>query len=260
MNLTDTHIMKFLKKGSPIIIGEDVCALYCATLGEIVDIGYDTFLSYLQIMNIQKPVLEKKKHEEIEDFLDSLSDFQYLLFLTKVQPEMNEQVKMAFNFFTHENVFFSFETSEITIGPIEEKHIIREEEFNDIQQCIRRMYWLDDEHADEAVLNKNDSAKVRAMKLQMQKNRAKLAKAKAKSSRGKSSLEFSDLIASVAAGNCGLNITNIWDVTYYAFHDQLKRMGWRERFDINNRAAMAGAKMKPKDLEYWIKSIKSDDK
>jgi len=41
-------------------------------------------------------------------------------------------------------------------------------------------------------------------------------------------MQFSDLIASLPLNNCGLNILNIWDITYYAFHDQLKRMGWRD--------------------------------
>jgi hypothetical protein len=41
-------------------------------------------------------------------------------------------------------------------------------------------------------------------------------------------MEFSDLIASLPLNDCGLNILNIWDVSYYAFQDQLKRMGWRD--------------------------------
>jgi len=41
MNLTDNEVLKFLK-GSPVFI-EDICAVYPATLGEIVDIGYEKF-------------------------------------------------------------------------------------------------------------------------------------------------------------------------------------------------------------------------
>ena len=67
-------------------------------------------------------------------------------------------------------------------------------------------------------------------------------------------------ITCVAVGNCDLNIENIWNITYYAFHDQLKRMGWRDQFNINNRAALAGAKLKKSQLKHWIKSIASDDK
>jgi hypothetical protein len=41
MNLTDNEVLKFLK-GSPVFI-EDICAVYPATLGEIVDVGYENF-------------------------------------------------------------------------------------------------------------------------------------------------------------------------------------------------------------------------
>ena len=55
-------------------------------------------------------------------------------------------------------------------------------------------------------------------------------------------------------------MNNIWDITYYAFHDQLKRMGWRDQFIINNQAALAGAKLKKDQLKHWMRSIASSDK
>ena len=50
-------------------------------------------------------------------------------------------------------------------------------------------------------------------------------------------------------------ILNVWDLTYYAFQDQLRRMSWREEFDINTRASLAGAKLDKKKLSHWIKSM-----
>jgi len=41
-------------------------------------------------------------------------------------------------------------------------------------------------------------------------------------------MKLSDLIGSMTINDCGLNISNVWNITYYAFHDQLKRMGWRD--------------------------------
>jgi hypothetical protein len=41
MSLTDTEVLKFLK-GSPVLI-DDICAIYPAKLGEIIEFGYDTF-------------------------------------------------------------------------------------------------------------------------------------------------------------------------------------------------------------------------
>ena len=71
---------------------------------------------------------------------------------------------------------------------------------------------------------------------------------------------MSDLVASITFGGCNLNMSNVWDITYYSFRDQLKRMGWHEKFDINNRAALAGAKLKKSQLKHWIKGISNDDK
>ena len=67
------------------------------------------------------------------------------------------------------------------------------------------------------------------------------------------------MVGSVALAVPGLNMINIWDLTYYSFQDQLKRMGWHEKYYNNMQAALAGAKMKNKQLEYWMKSISSND-
>ena len=84
------------------------------------------------------------------------------------------------------------------------------------------------------------------------------AKRKAKKKNGETDIELSDLIASLAIGNNGYNMLNIWDLTYYAFQDQLKRMSWREEFDINTRASLAGAKIDKNKLSHWIKSMTFD--
>jgi hypothetical protein len=81
------------------------------------------------------------------------------------------------------------------------------------------------------------------------------AKKRAKKKDGESELELSDLIASLAISGKGYNMLNVWDLTYYAFQDQLKRMSWCEEFDINTRASLAGAKLDKSKLSHWIKSM-----
>ena len=256
MNLTDDFTLKCLC-GSPVFL-EDICAIYPATLREIVNIGYDTFWQYLQILIAEKPVLDKKEEKEVAALLEGLSDFQYFLLMTNMDSEINQKAKEAFRFFVHEKVTFSLEPAQIVVGPLQEKHLLTEEMFYDMRRILKRMYWIEQE-GEEIVIYEDDNPRVKALKLQMKKNREKVAKAKRKQNGG-SDLKMSDLIASVAVGNCDLNIENIWNITYYAFHDQLKRMGWRDQFNINNRAALAGAKLKKSQLKHWIKSIASDDK
>ena len=112
-------------------------------------------------------------------------------------------------------------------------------------------------HAEMADDFFNHKIRVRLVNKNVTLSKKKLKKAKTKDN--DSNVEFSDLIGSLTLNNCGLNMETIWNITYYAFHDQLKRMGWRDQFNINNQMALAGAKVDKEKLKHWIKSISSEN-
>lgn len=258
MNLTDDEVLKF-QRGSPVFL-EDICAIYPAKMGEIVDLGYSKFQQYLSVVLVEKPTNSQMQDETLKELISSLTDFQYLLMLTALDIEANQLLKGAFQFFTHENITISLEPAQIIIGPLEENHLLTEEKFYDFQRIIKRMYFIEQD-GEEIIINPDDPPHVRRLKEKMRENRNKVRKAKAKQAeREKSDLKFSDLIGSLTIDNCGLNMENVWNITYYAFHDQLRRMGWRDQFNINNQAALAGAKLKKNQLKHWMRSIASSDK
>jgi len=258
MNLTDDEVLKF-QRGSPVFL-DDICAIYPAFMGEIIDLGYSVFQKYLSILIAEKPVIKKADDKEFQQLMSELTDFQYLLMMTQIDMEINQTVKDAFQFFTHESIVFSLDPAQIIIGPIEEKHLLTEEKFYDFQRILKRMYFIEQE-GEEIIIHPDDPPATRRLKEQMRANREKVRRAKAKQAeREKSDLRFSDLIGSICIDNCNLNMENIWNITYYAFHDQLKRMGWRDQFNINNQAALAGAKLKKSQLKHWMRSIASSDK
>lgn len=258
MNLTDDEVLKFIS-GVPVLF-DDVCAIYPLTLHEIITVGYSVFQQYLGILISEKPVLDEHQDSEFKKVIAELTDFQYFLMMTQLDANINVLVKEAFKLFTHEEVTFSLEPPQIIIGPIEEQHFLNENNFYEFQRILRRMYFIEQD-GEEIVINADDPPHVRRLKEKMRMNREKVRKAKAKqSAREKTELKFSDLIGSICINNCGLNMENIWNITYYAFHDQLKRMGWRDQFNINNQAAMAGAKIKKSQLKHWMRSIASSDK
>ena len=257
MNLTDNEVLKFLK-GGPVFI-EDICAVYSVTLGEIVDVGYDKFQQYLGILTATKPT-DIKGDNELNELMNTLSDFQYLLLMVSMDITVNSLVKSAFHFFTHSNATFSLDPPQILLGPLEEQHIMDEKHFYDFQHLLRRMYFIEQE-GEEIIISDDDDSVTKAIKMKMRANREKVRRAKAaKAAREKTDMKMSDLIGSMTLNDCGLNIHNIWDVTYYAFHDQLKRMGWRDQFNINQKAALAGAKINKSQLKHWMRSIASSDK
>ncbi len=253
MNLTDDEVLKF-QKGTPILLG-DICAIYSATIGEIVEIGYSKFQAYLGILTAMKPDPKDCKDAQLKQVLEEITDFQYMLMMTGIDDSVNKMTREAFNFFIHDDVIFSLDPAQIVVGRIEEKHIMDEEKFYEFQRILRRMYFLEQE-GEEIVIHENDPPATKRLKMQMRRNRERVRKAKAKqAAREKTDLNFSDLIGSICINNCGLNMENIWNITYYALQDQLKRMGWRDQFDINNRAALAGAKLNKKQLKHWMRSI-----
>ena len=255
MNLTDNETLKFMR-GSPIIL-DDICAIHSVKLGEIIDLGYDKFQQYLSILTMEKPIPDMKTDDEMRQLLEQITDFQYLLMLATMDIKINETVKAAFRFFTHESIIFSLDPPQIVIGAGEGQHYLTEESFYDFQRILRRMYFIETE-GDEIVIYDDDPLPTKRLKMQMRANREKVRKAKAaKMKQEGSDLKFSDLIGSMTINDCGLNMENIWNITYYAFHDQLKRMGWRDQFNINQKAALAGAKLKKSELKHWMRSIAS---
>lgn len=258
MNLTDSDTLKFLK-GSPVFI-EDICAVYPATLGQIVEEGYDKFQQYLGALTSTKPTTKLDSDKELRELMEKLTDFQYLLLMANLDPQVHKILKSGFRFFTHEEAIFSLEPAQVIVGPPEEKHLMTEDNFYNFQRLLKRMYFLENE-GDEIIIYEDDPPMTKKLKMQMRANREKVRQAKnKKAQQEKTDMQLSDLIASLTLNDCGLNIHNIWDITYYAFHDQLKRMGWRDQFNINQKAALAGAKLNKSQLKHWMRSITSQDK
>ena len=251
MNLTDDEILKF-QKGTPVFL-DDICAVYSVTIGEIVDLGYSKFQQYLSIITATKPLL--KADNEFTKAISKLSDFEYILMMTYMDQKTNEVLKEAFKFFTHQVVTFSLEPAQIVLGPLEEKHILNEEKFYQLQSLIKRAYFMELQ-GEQIIIHKDDSPSIKRLKMQMRENREKVHKAKAKEAARKGTdLQFSDLIGSFTINHCNINAVDVYKMTYYMFHDQLKRMGWRDEYNINSRAALAGAKLNKSQLKYWMRSI-----
>ena len=136
MNLTDNEVLKF-QRGSPVFIG-DICAVYPAKLGEIIDLGYDKFQQYLSVLTANKPT-HKHEDKELNQLMENLTDFQFILFMASIDVKMNQQLKEGFRFFTHEEISLTLDPPAIYVGPIEDKRVLNEQSFYDLQRLLRRM-------------------------------------------------------------------------------------------------------------------------
>lgn len=253
MNSIDSKVMRHLH-GLPVIF-EDICTISSPRLHDIAVEGLDNFYQYISATQITKP--DKIEDPEVKQLLSPLSDFEYLLLLTQMDKGDNKLIRNALEFFTKEKVTFITNPPSIVFGPMTEKRILTKENFYNFQEEIKLACAMRDPREETIEFLDSDTPRVRALKEKMLKGRRERAEAKRRQRKkdGESELELSDLIASLAIGNNAYNLINIWDLSYYAFQDQFKRMSWHEEFDINTRASLAGAKLDKNKLSHWIKTM-----
>lgn len=252
MSSTDDKVLKFMC-GLPVMYG-DVCLVKSPFLKDIAAEGLSKFYQYLSFMTIKKPIME---NEEIQKLLSPLSDFEYLVLLAQMEPENHKIISAAFQFFTDDKPIFLTQPTRVVLGDATEKRVLTKDNFTGFSELVSLACAMRDPKEDTIEFLDSDTPRVRALKEKMLKGRRdrEEAKKKAKRQSGEKELELSDLIASLAIGSNTYNMSNVWDLTYYAFQDQLKRMSWREEFDINTRASLAGAKLDKNKLSHWIKSM-----
>lgn len=252
MSSTDDKVLKFMC-GLPVMYG-DICLVKSPFLKDIAAEGLSKFYQYLSFMTIKKPIME---NEEIQKLLSPLSDFEYLVLLAQMEPENHKIISAAFQFFTDDKPIFLTQPTRIVLGDATEKRVLTKDNFIGFSELVSLACAMRDPKEDTIEFLDSDTPRVRALKEKMLKGRRdrEEAKKKAKSKTDEKELELSDLIASLAIGSNTYNMSNVWDLTYYAFQDQLKRMSWREEFDINTRASLAGAKLDKNKLSHWIKSM-----
>lgn len=237
--------------GVPVIY-EDICLVKSPKLKEIAATGLDKFYQYLSLIMIEKPTMED---QEVSKLLSPLSDFEYLILLSQMDVENNKLISAAFEFFTEDKPTFIPEKSNIVLGSLDERRILTKDNFSGFQDLVGLSCAMRDPSEETIIIYEDDSPKVKELKMQMIQGRKDRKKSKHKSKGKESNLTLPDLVGSLAIGTGSYNIINVWDLTYYAFQDQLKRMSWREEFDINTRASLAGAKIDKNKLSHWIKTM-----
>lgn len=116
---------------------------------------------------------------------------------------------------------------------------------------MRQQHWLEPV---KAQADKTESAKAQEILNKLARGRQQVNNLKS-SSGGEDSTTLADIIGSMAVAIPGLNMLNIWDLTYYAFQDQFQRYQQKDMHDTNLRSALAGAKVPKDKLKSWIRPI-----
>lgn len=240
--------------GYPVLFG-DICAVKSPLIKDIAAVGLSNFYRYISFLTIQKP---SEQDEQLKEVLKPLSDFEYLVLLSQMERDTHHTIQSAFQFFTSEKAtIVSSPKPMIIIGDASERRTLTNDNYYDFSRLILQACAMLDADEEEISILDTDDENVRRIKEAMLKGRRdrEAAKRRQKGDKEGSKLDFTDLLGSLTVGVKGYSLLNVGDLTYYAFQDQLKRMGWQEEFSINTRASLAGAKLDKSKLTYWMKAM-----
>lgn len=238
--------------GVPIEI-PDTCFVYSPTLRQIAEIGAKNFYSCLNLLTLDKEDVDEFFKEQGMENVD-ITPFRFTLLNAHQDSEFLNNLKDAFKLFLHEEeIYVLMENEAIILGDLKENRIINSEKFDTICSIIRRANSVDKASSEERMDNPSNS---KAAEIIRKIKEGKKVREKNKSS----DLSFLDLVASLAAKGNGLNALNVWDLTYYAFNDQFKRMQAIEDYEQSLHALQSGADPKKVKLEYWVKNIQEKKK
>lgn len=229
-----------LLAGLPILMSDSTCFIYPSTLSVIAQLGVETYFKYINLCTITKSDIEKITKD------NDLEPFDFIFINCAFKDDFKNEFIEILKFFTREEVLFLKEIESFSIGPFEESRLLTRENFKEFQNIIYEQNFFDGSVKSNG---ENESAKL--IKEKLEKSRSKIAKIKNNYSE---QVELADLISALSFKS-SLNIFEIWNISYYTFNEQFKRMRLLEQYDTGLQSILAGADPKKIKLEDWIKKI-----
>ena len=249
-------------RGKPFKI--EKTSIFLPTLEEIYELGPEKYFEYLYaiIMDFDK------MRGSIETKEDTYyTDYDLFIILLMSDKDFLKTALEALEFFTKDRFIFT----EAAIGSIRRQtsdkklHYLSEEGIEGelvLHDILTSSLWLKIREVlciahwipmpEERGPLKGKAAEI-ADKLR--RNKEEVARLKAKKNKGQESPDIYEIIASVCARSPSYNLFNVWQLSYYQFFDQFKRIHLDEEYKYSLEQILAGVDPKKLEIRHWSSSI-----
>lgn len=230
-----------LLAGLPIAMSDFTCFIYPATLKEIAVLGITDYFKKVNLLTLKKEEIKRIVSEEVEPF-------SFLLINAMYKEQFKDEIIKALEFFTREKVILIPEMEAFIIGDFNDSKILSADNFDEFQKILSAQNYIQE----DVVKYTGEDEIAKRIREKLEKANKILSKIKKDSV--EETIELTDLIASLAI-NSTINILEVWNISYYTFNDQFKRMRLLEQYNTSLQSIMAGADPKKVKLKDWIQSI-----
>lgn len=248
-----------LLAGEPIKF-YDIGYIHPFTIGDIKNIGgEEQFNIYLNVLTMNKDMLKVPQDEENDvdndkqfEELNDITNLDLICLLNMSDSYFHSTYIKAMNFIFKEEV--NLTEYGIYIGKLEEGKLIDSKKYDElieiikIQNCLQKQDNIDEMNP--------SSDKARELLKKRKKLREKVNQLKNKDGENDGEpLTIDDLVSILCANGNGINVFNVWDLSFYTFNDQFNRMKMFEDFQINVHSLLAGADPNEIELKHWMSKI-----
>ena len=232
---------------------KDICKVYPPKVKDILNnkdypVYKKLFLSCQE--DIEDEYIETKLSIE-----DMPTPFEYLFVMMAAEPKIKKIVEEGFKFFIKEPVTILQEQKMIIIGELEEVlkniksidqlRIIKEENYFDFQQLLRRACGSKEVEP----YNPNENSRVKYFKA-----KARL-RDRVKEKNSKDGLTFGSTLAAISCMGFNLNPLNIGELSYVAVSVLIRYHQEKTKYEIDIQSLLAGADSKKVKPQNWIRNI-----
>lgn len=236
----------------------EACSIKVPTLGDIRNIGYESYEQYINIIALD--LHQYLRIIDAEDRYGQLTnDEKKVLTIFNVLvsgDETRKALSNALSFFVYEDVKFDEGRSCFLLFG-------RGEDYSDRPpQCVGVIHSDNYESVRDAVLQisyiTNSSPELKKFKSpKAQKIYEKIMKGRAEKKQSKTAdrnMSLANIIGAMSVHHPGYNLTNIWSLTIYQLYDQFSRLNIKIQVDIVGLRWAAWGK-EPFDFTFWYQDI-----
>lgn len=225
-----------------------LCLIYPPAVKEII--ANQESRIYIKLLTMSQEEIEDEFKENNLDFKNLLTPFEYILNNAYNNKGIEDIVKRAFYFFTHEDITILYDQKILIIGEIKDAksikdlRILYEDDFFEFQNLIREA--IGEKPIDPP--NPNENPRIKEIKAKARYR----DKIKLKQNKG---LNLKTILASICCMNMGLNPLNIGELSYAAIPLLISTYQEKEKYSLDIDSLLAGADSKKVKPKYWIRNL-----
>ena len=219
----------------------NICQVKPGMMSDLLKMGSNVYNARLGLLLLTETEIAKLIKEKTNENIptEKIHVLEYLLKSAEVSDTFLLELQSAFATFITEEVLLLPKINSVLVGPMSEKRLITENNFNDFQTILRIQNRKDIPEPPP----ENESAGARKMRLLREQREAVKRKQMEKESSGQSLADLLEI-----AGTFGIDYK---DKSIYAFYGLIKRHQLKEKWNQDLQMICAGADSKKIKPKYW---------